>query len=222
MPNHTVAVNIALDALKKLNVISDLNEIATPFDLIIDFSAPVCLDMTLSYATKNKKALVLATTGYTEEDKLKIMEASKIVPIVYTANFSLGVTVMKRVVKEMSEILKNDFDMEIIEKHHNRKVDAPSGTALALLESIDPNNEFKHVFGRSGSCKRETKEIGVAAIRGGNICGEHSVIFAGGDEVLEVKHEAYSRGIFAKGAVKAAEYVLGKAPSIYTMEDVLF
>ncbi len=135
--------------------------------------------------------------------------------------FSLGVTVLKRVCAEVADILKNDFDMEIVEKHHNKKVDAPSGTALALLEAIDPNNEFKHVFGRNGYSKRE-HEIGINAVRGGTIVGEHSVIFAGTDEVIEFKHEAFSKKIFAKGAVKAAEYILGKEPKIYTMEDILF
>ncbi len=121
----------------------------------------------------------------------------------------------------MASILKNDFDMEIVEKHHNKKVDAASGTALALLEAIDPDNEFKHVFGRNGYSKRE-HEIGINAVRGGTIVGEHSVIFAGTDEVLEFKHEAFSKKIFSKGAVKAAEYILGREPKIYTMEDVLF
>ena len=212
---HTISGIVALDQL------SNLNEITKPFDLIVDFSSPACLDMNLEYATKNKKALVIATTGYTEEQRKKIFEASKIIPICCTANFSLGVTVLKRVCAEMAEILKNDFDMEIVEKHHNKKVDAPSGTALALLEAIDPNNEFKHVFGRNGYSKRE-HEIGINAVRGGTIVGEHSVIFAGTDEVLEFKHEAFSKKIFSKGAVKAAEYILGKEPKIYTMEDVLF
>lgn len=212
---HTISGVVALDML------SNLDEIDKPFDLIVDFSSPACLDMTLNYAINNKKALVLATTGYTDEQKKRIFEASKIIPIVYTANFSLGVTVLKKVVSDVAKILKDDFDMEIVEKHHNRKVDAPSGTALALLESIDPNNEFEHTFGRSGYSKRG-HEIGVQAVRGGNICGEHSVIFAGEDEVLEFKHEAFSRKIFAKGAVKAAEFVLGKEPKVYTMEDILF
>ena len=212
---HSISGIVALDKL------SNLNEITNPFDIIIDFSSPVCLDMNLEYCIKNKKALVIATTGYNDEQKQKIYEASKIIPICYTANFSLGVTVLKRVCAEMANILKNDFDMEIVEKHHNKKVDAPSGTALALLEAIDPNNEFEHVFGRSGFSKRG-KEIGINAVRGGTIVGEHSVIFAGTDEVLEFKHEAFSKKIFAKGAVKAAEYIVGKEPKIYTMEDILF
>ena len=212
---HTISGIVALDQL------SNLNEITKPFDLIVDFSSPACLDMNLEYATKNKKALVIATTGYTDEQKQKIYEASKLIPICYTANFSLGVTVLKRVCAEMASILKNDFDMEIVEKHHNKKIDAPSGTALALLEAIDPDNEFNHVFGRNGYSKRE-HEIGINAVRGGTIVGEHSVIFAGTDEVLEFKHEAFSKKIFSKGAVKAAEYILGREPKIYTMEDVLF
>ena len=212
---HSISGIVALDQL------SNLDEITKPFDLIVDFSSPACLDMTLGYALKHKKALVIATTGYTDEQRKKIYEASKIVPICYTATFSLGVTVLKRVCAEVADILKNDFDMEIVEKHHNKKVDAPSGTALALLEAIDPNNEFKHVFGRNGYSKRE-HEIGINAVRGGTIVGEHSVIFAGTDEVIEFKHEAFSKKIFAKGAVKAAEYILGKEPKIYTMEDILF
>ena len=212
---HSISGIVALDKL------SDIKEIDKPFDIVIDFSSPSLLDMNLDYCIKNKKALVIATTGYTEEQRKKIFDASKLIPICYTANFSLGVTVLKRVVAEMSEILKNDFDIEIVEKHHNKKVDAPSGTALALLEAIDPNNEFKHVFGRNGYSKRE-HEIGINAVRGGTIVGEHSIIFAGTDEVLEFKHEAFSKKIFSKGAVKAAEYILGKEPKIYTMEDILF
>ena len=212
---HSISGIVALDKL------SNINEITNPFDIVIDFSSPSLLDMNLDYCIKNKKALVIATTGYTEEQRKKIFDASKLIPICYTANFSLGVTVLKRVVKEMSEILKNDFDIEIVEKHHNKKVDAPSGTALALLEAADPNNEFKHVFGRNGYSKRE-KEIGVSAIRGGTIVGEHSVIFAGTDELLEFKHEAFSKKIFSKGAVKAAEFICFNKPGLYTMEDVLF
>ena len=212
---HSVAGIVALDKL------ASLNEIKEPFDCVIDFSNPCCLDMVLSYGLKSKKPLVLATTGYSNEQKELIKEAGKMIPIVYAANYSLGVTVLKRVVADVAKILKNDYDMEIIEKHHNKKIDAPSGTALTLLDAIDPNKEFKHVFGREGYSKRE-HEIGINAVRGGTIVGEHSVIFAGTDEVLEFKHEAFSKMIFVKGSIKAACFIVGKKPGVYDMEDILF
>lgn len=204
-----------------LGMKEDLEEIDASFDVIIDFSHPSFLDMILSYVKKHNTPLVVATTGYSAEQIASIKECAKEHPIVYTANFSLGVTVFEEVLKQITPILKESFDIEVIEKHHNKKIDAPSGTAKMLVEAIDPNHEYKHVYGRSGVCKRE-KEIGVSAIRGGSIVGEHSVIYAGEDEVFEIKHEAHSKNIFVNGAIKAAEYLIDKPAGLYIMHDVLF
>ena len=142
-------------------------------------------------------------------------------PVVFSANYSLGINVMKRVVAEITPILEDAFDIEIIEKHHNKKLDAPSGTAKMLLAAADGENKYEHVFGREGNRKRG-KEIGVHALRCGTIAGEHTVIYAGNDEILEIKHTALSKKIFASGAIKAAAFAAGAKPGFYTMEDVLF
>lgn len=212
---HTVAGIVSLDQLK------DINEVKDDFDVMIDFSNPANLSMLLDYAIKNKKPLVIATTGFSEDQIKSIYDASKLAPIVYTANFSLGVTVFEEVLKMVTPILKDTFDIEVIEKHHNKKIDAPSGTAKMLVSAMNQDGEFEEVFGREGVAKRG-KEIGVHAVRGGTIVGEHSVIFAGEDEVLEIKHEAHSKNIFANGAIKAAEFLVGQEPGVYTMNDVLF
>ena len=159
--------------------------------------------------------------GYSEEQICAIKECAKSHPIVYTANFSLGITVFEEVLKQITPILKESFDIEVIEKHHHKKLDAPSGTAKMLVEAIDPNHEYNRVYGREGMSKR-AHEIGVHAVRGGSIVGEHSVIFAGEDEVFEIKHEAHSKNVFVNGAIKAAEFLVGKPAGLYIMHDVLF
>jgi len=186
-------------------------------DVIIDFSHP---DM-LQTIIEAEKPSVIATTGYTDEQTEQIKKLAEKVPVVFSANYSLGITVMKRVLSEIAPILEKDFDMELIEAHHNQKLDAPSGTAKMLVDAMDPNGEYERVYGRSGMAKRQ-KEIGVHAIRGGTIAGEHQAIFAGEDEILEITHKAGSRRIFAAGALKAAEFVCGRKPGLYTMDDILF
>ena len=204
-----------------LGMDEDLELIQKPFDVIIDFSHPSFLDMILSYVKKHNTPLVVATTGYSEEQICAIKECAKEHPIVYTANFSLGITVFEEVLKQITPILKESFDIEVIEKHHNKKLDAPSGTAKMLVDAIDPEHDYNRVYGRSGASKR-AHEIGVHAIRGGSIVGEHSVIFAGEDEVFEIKHEAHSKNIFVNGAIKAAEFLVDKPAGLYIMHDVLF
>lgn len=204
---------------KECKKLSDTNG---DFDVIIDFSNPANLDMVLEYAKKNNKAIVFGTTGYTEVDEKKIMDASKQIPILKSANFSLGVILLNRLVKEVTPILKNDFDIEIIEAHHHNKIDAPSGTAKMLLDSVIKETNFTPVYGRSGYCPRKPNEVGVSSIRGGSICGEHEVLYCGDDEVLKISHSASSRKIFASGAIKAAEYIYLQNPGFYDMEDVLF
>lgn len=216
-PNDTVVGIVSLDKL------SSLSEIKEKIDVIIDFSNPANLDMICEYVEKNHTPIVIATTGYTKEQVEKIHNLAKVAPVLYSGNFSLGVILLNRVVREVTPILKDKFDIEVIEKHHNKKIDAPSGTAKMLVRSIEEAGDFKEVYGREGSSKREPlKEIGIHAVRGGTIVGEHSVIFAGLDEVLEFKHEAHSKSIFAVGAVQGASWIVNKPNGLYNMEDVLF
>lgn len=190
-------------------------------DVIIDFSNPANLQMLVDYCTANKCPAVIATTGFSDAQLAAIDELAKTVPVVFSANYSLGVNVMKRVIAEITPILEDAFDIEIIEKHHNKKLDSPSGTAKMLLAAADREGKYDHIFGREGNRKRG-KEIGVHAIRAGNIAGEHTVIYAGEDEILEVKHTAGSKKIFAAGALTAAAFAKDAEAGLYSMEDVLF
>ena len=200
----------------------DLKEIVTKIDGIIDFSHFSLTEEILKYAIEINSPLVIATTGHTDEQKLKIEEASKKIAILKATNTSLGVNIMNQIVSYATKLLA-DFDIELIEKHHNRKIDAPSGTAATLLEVINESfSEKKNfVYGREGNKKREKNEIGVHAIRAGNIVGEHTVIFSSGDEIIEIKHEALSRKIFADGAVKAILSLTNKPSGLYLMKDIL-
>ena len=200
----------------------DLKEIDNKIDGIIDFSHFSLTEEILNYAIEINSPLVIATTGHTDEQKLKIEEASKKIAILKATNTSLGVNIMNQIVSYATKLLA-DFDIELIEKHHNRKIDAPSGTAVTLLEVINESlSEKKNfVYGREGNKKREKNEIGVHAIRAGNIVGEHTVIFSSGDEIIEIKHEALSRKIFADGAVKAILSLINKPSGLYLMKDIL-
>ena len=191
------------------------------FDVIVDFSHPDNLDMIEAYVTTRPTPLVIATTGYSEEQKERIRRLGEMMPVVYTANFSLGITVLSRVLREVGAALSETFDIEIIERHHNQKLDAPSGTALLLADAVDPEKRQERLCGRDGFGRRG-HEIGIQSVRAGNIAGEHTVLFAAEDEILEFTHKAGSRQIFAIGAVKAARFAAAGAPGLYTMEDVLF
>lgn len=190
-------------------------------DVVIDFSNPANLDMLIDYCTSNNCPAVIATTGFSEEQQAMIAGMARQVPVVFAANFSLGITVMRRVLTEIAPILEGSFDMEVIEKHHNKKLDSPSGTAKMLVAALNPDGVYEEVNGREGNRKRG-KEIGIHAVRGGTIAGEHDVIFAGEDEILEIKHTAGSKKIFAAGAVTAARFTQTADPGLYDMENVLF
>lgn len=190
-------------------------------DVIIDFSHPDNLRMIYEYAVTRPTPLVIATTGHTVEQTAQIKALAGKMPVVFTANCSLGITVLAKVLKDISAALSESFDIEIIEKHHNQKLDAPSGTAKLLADAMDPEENFERVCGRSGIGRRG-REIGIQSIRAGNIAGEHTVLFAAEDEILEFTHKAGSRQIFAIGAVKAACFAAGKPTGLYTMENVLF
>lgn len=199
-----------------------LTEVKEEFDVIIDFSNPANLDMILAYAELHRKPVVFATTGYTEVQLEKIRRLSETVPVLRSANFSLGVILLNRLVQEITPILKDSFDIEITEAHHHHKVDAPSGTAKMLLESVTKATGFTPVYGREGYSPRKPNEVGVHAIRGGSIVGEHEVLYCGEDEIISLKHSAHSKKIFAVGAIKAARWLIDKPNNYYTMEDVLF
>ncbi len=194
-------------------------------DVIIDFSVTGVLDDLLSYAEEKKIPIVLCTTGYSEEQLEKIQKASDRVTVFRSPNMSLGVNILMKLVKEAASVLAAEgFDVEVIERHHNLKVDAPSGTALALADSVNEamNHQYEYIMDRSGRRERRAKkEIGISAVRGGTIVGEHDVLFAGIDEVITLSHAAYSKSVFAKGAVAAAKYLAGKPVGYYTMTDVV-
>ena len=200
---------------------ADVTETA---DVIIDFSSPVGLKERLDYAKANGLGVVLAATGFTADDLKMVDEYAKEIAIFKTANLSLGVNLMQALIKTAAEVLGDAYDVEIIERHHNLKKDAPSGTALMLADTIneafDGNKKF--VNGREGIVgAREKTEIGIHAVRGGTIVGEHEVMFAGEDEIITITHSARSKRVFAVGAIRAAKFLAGKAAGIYEMKHLL-
>lgn len=204
-------------------VYTNTDEIKEKPDVIIDFSVPVATMKILEYAKENNVPIVIATTGLSEEEKQKIKEYSKTIPIFQSANMSYDINLMKKVVAEVAKNL-NQTDIEIVETHHNRKIDSPSGTALLLADSINNalDNKKDYNFNRfQNREKRKKNEIGFSSIRGGNIVGEHTVIFFGENESFEITHKAYSRGVFAEGALKGAEYIVGKENGYYSMDDII-
>lgn len=204
-------------------VFSKLEDCDVEFDVVLDFSSAKSLDSLLSFCIPKNLPLVLCTTGYTQEQLEKIKKASEKIPVFKSANMSIGINIVNNILKEISSKLFKDFDIEIIEKHHNQKLDSPSGTALLLANSIKDSikEETEFVYGREGISKREKKEIGIHAVRGGSIVGDHDVVFAGSGEVIEIRHSAISREVFAVGALRASEYMYEKAPGMYDMDDVL-
>lgn len=204
-------------------VFSNISECTVNADVIIDFSRPDSLIDLLNYAKANGTALVLCTTGFTEAQLIEIEDASKLIPLFKSANMSIGINLISNVLSQISDMLFADFDIEIIEKHHNQKVDAPSGTALLLANSIKDSikSETEFIYGREGIAKRDEKEIGIHTVRGGTIVGEHTVIFAGEDEIIEIKHSATSRRVFAIGSLRAAAFMKGKEAGLYDMNDVI-
>lgn len=191
-------------------------------DVIIDFSHPANLNMIIEYAKTTKTNVVFATTGYSDSDYLLIDKLAEEVGVLISANFSLGVIILNQLVKQITPILDENFDIEIIETHHNKKIDSPSGTAKMLLNSVLSANEHQVIYGREGSSLRKKGDVGVHAIRGGSVVGDHEVNFYGDNEVISLKHTAQSKRIFACGAITAAKYLLDKNVGKYNMEDVLF
>ena len=190
-------------------------------DVVIDFSHRDNLSWIKDYVLANHCALVYGTTGVTEEDKVVLNELAKTVPVFYSSNFSYGVAVLRKLIATAVPLLKDTFDMELVETHHNQKKDAPSGTAKALLEIMNPDGEFTEVYGREGITGARGKEIGVHALRGGTEAGEHSVFFFGDNERITVSHHAANRQIFVNGAIRAAQYLEGREAGMYNMDDLL-
>ena len=206
-------------------VFSSLKECTEEADVVIDFSTAKAIDTLLADCVEKKLPLVLCTTGLTPEQLAKVDEACKEIPILRSANMSLGVNTLMKLVAAAAEVLANaGYDIEIVEKHHNQKVDAPSGTALALADAINEamNNVYTYKYDRSTEReKRSDKEIGISAVRGGTIVGEHEIFYCGQDEVVEIKHTAYSKAIFGKGAVQAAKFLAGQPAGLYNMSHVI-
>lgn len=194
-------------------------------DVVIDFSNAKAVDGLLDYCVEKQIPVVLCTTGLSEEQLAKVKEAGEKVAVLRSANMSLGVNLLMKLLKDAAKVLAPaGFDIEIVEKHHNQKVDAPSGTAIALADSINEAMADQYVYNYDRSHerkKREKNEIGIVAVRGGTIVGQHDVIFAGADEVIEFHHTAYSKAIFGKGAVEAAKFLAGKPAGMYDMSDVI-
>ena len=205
-------------------VVSSFGELAEFPDVVIDFSNPSALDGILGYCLTNGIAAVLATTGYTPEQIEKIRSASQSVPIFFTANMSLGINLLSELAKRAAAFLGEQFDVEIIERHHNKKIDAPSGTALMLADKINEarGGDCHYMYDRhSVRRKREPSEIGIHSVRGGTIVGEHEIVFAGRDEVITLSHSAASKEVFAVGAVNAAVFLNGRPAGLYSMSDLL-
>ena len=194
-------------------------------DVVIDFSNAAAVDRLLDYCANKRLPIVLCTTGLSEEQLAKVEETAKETAVLRSANMSLGINLLLKLLQDATKVLAPaGFDIELVEKHHNQKLDAPSGTALALADSINASmdNAYTYVYDRSQvRQKRDAKEIGISAVRGGTIVGDHEVIYAGPDEVIEFKHTAYSKAVFGKGAVEAAKFLAGKPAGRYDMSDVI-
>lgn len=206
-------------------VYKSLEDCKEEADVVIDFASAKAEDALLDYCREHKLPVVVCTTGLSEAQLQKVKETAKETAVLKSANMSLGINTLLNLLKSAAKVLADaGFDMEIVEKHHKHKLDAPSGTALALADSMNEalGNAYHYTYDRSERKEeRDPKEIGISAVRGGNIVGEHEVIFAGTDEVIEFRHTAYSKAVFGKGAVQAAKFLAGREPGLYDMQDVI-
>ena len=207
----------------KFEYAKTFSELKCSADVIVDFSNPVVLDSMLEYAVEKNIPVVICTTGYSEEQKKKIFAASEKIAVFYSGNMSLGINLIIELAKKAAAVFGDSFDVEIVEQHHNQKLDAPSGMALMIADAIsEVKTDAEYVYDRhSYRKKRDKKEIGIHSVRGGNIVGEHEVIFAGQDEVLTISHSAHSKTVFAVGALNAAVYLKNKGAGMYNMSDLL-
>ena len=193
-------------------------------DVIIDFSSPAAVEAVLPYCEARRLPIVICTTGLSEALQLKVVQLSRQIPVFKSANMSMGINLLAELCKRASAILGANYDVEIVEQHHHNKLDAPSGTAIMLADAINEANDgaYHYIYDRSSAReKRDPKEIGISSVRGGSIVGDHEVLFCGPDEVITLKHTAYSRSIFANGAINAAVYLAKKDPGLYNMNDLI-
>lgn len=222
--NIVAGVDIKPDNSKSFPIFSSINNVSVKADIIIDFSNPLALNSILEYSQNQKLPVVICTTGFSKEQVEKINEASKNIPVFYSGNMSLGINLLIELCQKATNVLGDSFDIEIIEKHHNQKIDAPSGTALMIANGISEHldEKYEYKYNRTTSReKRKKNEIGIHSIRGGTITGDHEVIFAGKDEIITISHHAASRNIFANGAINAAKYILNKTPGLYKMKNLI-
>jgi len=220
----TAGIDIDTAKLSDYPVYADPADIIEHADVIIDFSKPAALAGLLEFCKKNKTPVILCATGYTQEQLSEIENTSKHIPIFRSSNMSIGINLLIDLIKRSCAVLGEDFDVEIVEKHHRRKVDAPSGTALMLADAAAEamSQKPEYVYERESKRKpRDKNEIGISAVRGGTIVGVHDVILAGQDEIIELRHTATSREVFAVGSLKAARFMKGKSPGMYCMKDLL-
>ncbi len=205
-------------------VFSEPDEFMGEADVVVDFSHPACLSALLNYCKRRNLPVIIATTGLSTEQRAEIEAASAEIPVFFSANMSLGINLLISLAKKAAKLLEGNFDIEILERHHNQKIDAPSGTALAIADAIDQTLSYpaEYVYDRhSVRRKRKPTEIGIHSVRGGTIVGDHDIIFAGNDEVIELKHSAYSKEVFAVGAIKAAKFMKAKGAGMYDMDDLI-
>ncbi len=218
-------IDIYDDGKSAFPVFTKAEECNVDADVIIDFSNASAVDDLLTFAEAKKLPLVLCTTALSEEQLNRVNEVSKKIAILKSANMSMGINTIINLLKAATKVLSPaGYDIEIVERHHNQKLDAPSGTAIALADAINEaaDGQYEYIFDRSKRReKRDKKELGISAVRAGTIPGTHEIIFAGPDELIEIKHVAYSRSIFANGAVNAAKFLVGKEPGLYDMSDVI-
>lgn len=220
-----IAAGVDLAPIKlDFPVYSDIGEVSEPVDVVVDFSHPSSLKSILEYCRKNRASAVLCTTGYSPEQVKAVEDAAKDLPVFYSRNMSLGINLLMELSKTAMSVLGQGFDVEIVEAHHNQKIDAPSGTALMLADAVNEvrENGMKYTYDRhSQRKKRDPSELGIHSIRGGTIVGEHQVIFAGPHEVITLSHSAQSKELFASGAVNAALFMAGRGPGLYDMGNLI-
>ena len=226
-PRFTVeaGVDVAAPEGTAFPVFASVTDCSIPVDVAVDFSSASATDAVLAACVEKRLPLVLATTGLSESQIAAVQKASEVIPIVRSANMSLGINTLSKIAQLITPVLSQaGFDIEIVERHHRRKLDAPSGTAILLADAINSaaDGRYSYCYDRSGRRqKRDPDEIGISAVRGGTIVGDHELIFAGDDEVIEISHHAYSRGVFAKGALTAAAFLSGKQSGLFNMRDVI-
>ncbi len=223
-PLHEIAarIDVTADEAKGIFDAAALEAAEWDADLIMDFSNPSLTDALIAYAKRTRTPLLSGTTNMTAEQLAALQALGETMPVIWASNYSFGINLFRHLLGEIAPVLE-DWDIEVTETHHNKKVDAPSGTAKTLIQAIDPKGEYQLVYGREGNCGARTKkEIGVHALRGGTVVGEHKVDFYGTDEVFEIKHQMGSRQVLVDGAIGAAKRLLTKAPGCYTMDDLLF